>query len=85
MYIKEWCNQVEVESNEVGNQVEEKSNQVEHHNTELRHSDTRLRLSGTNLDTQLKELKNDFSIDDFVTNNFWATEACRNFIVMAYR
>ena len=37
------------------------------------------------LDTQLKELKNDFSIDDFVTNNFWATEACRNFIVMAYR
>ena len=29
-------------------------------------------------------MKNDFSIDDFVTNNFWATEACRNFIVMAY-
>ena len=23
----------------------------------------------------VKELKNDFSIDDFVTNNFWATEA----------
>ncbi|MCI6744166.1 MAG: hypothetical protein MR564_06430, partial [Paraprevotella sp.] len=32
----------------------------------------------------VKELKNDFSIDDFVTNNFWATEACGNFIVMAY-
>ena len=32
----------------------------------------------------IKELKNDFSIDDFVTNNFWATEACGNFIVMAY-
>lgn len=29
-------------------------------------------------------MKNDFSIDDFVTNNFWATEACGNFIVMAY-
>lgn len=28
--------------------------------------------------------KYDFSIDDFVTNNFWATEACRSFIVMAY-
>ena len=33
---------------------------------------------------RIKELKNDFSIDDFVTNNFWATEACGNFIVMAY-
>ncbi|NEM83850.1 transposase, partial [Escherichia coli] len=32
----------------------------------------------------IKELKHDFSIDDFVTNNFWATEACGNFIVMAY-
>ena len=35
-------------------------------------------------ENRIKELKNDFSIDDFVTNNFWATEACGNFIVMAY-
>ena len=58
MCIKEGCNQVEVESNEVGNQVEEKSNQVEHYNTELRYSDTdsdtRLRHSDTNLDTRLR-------------------------------
>ena len=32
----------------------------------------------------IKELKYDFSINDFVTDNFWATEACGNFIVMAY-
>ena len=31
-----------------------------------------------------KELKYDFSIDDFVSHNFWATEAYGNFIVMAY-
>ena len=35
-------------------------------------------------ENRIKELKNDISIDDFVTNNFWATEACGNFIVMAY-
>ena len=35
-------------------------------------------------ENRIKELKCDFSIDDFVTNNFWATEACGNFIVMAY-
>ena len=35
-------------------------------------------------ENRVKELKYDFSIDDFVTNNFWATEACGNFIVMAY-
>lgn len=35
-------------------------------------------------ENRIKELKNDFSIDDFVTNNFWATEACGNFIVTAY-
>ena len=35
-------------------------------------------------ENRIKELKNDFSIDDFITNNFWATEACGNFIVMAY-
>lgn len=32
----------------------------------------------------IKELKYDFSINDFVTDNFWATEACGDFIVMAY-
>jgi len=35
-------------------------------------------------ENRIKELKHDFSIDDFVTNNFRATEACGNFIVMAY-
>ena len=35
-------------------------------------------------ENRIKELKNDFSIDDFVSNNFWATEACGNFIIMAY-
>ena len=35
-------------------------------------------------ENRIKELKYDFSIDDFVTHNFWATEACGNFIVMAY-
>ena len=32
----------------------------------------------------IKELKADFSVDSVVTRNFWATEACGNFIVMAY-
>lgn len=35
-------------------------------------------------ENRIKELKYDFSIDNFVSNNFWATEACGNFIVMAY-
>lgn len=35
-------------------------------------------------ENRIKELKYDFSIDDFVSNNFWATEACGNFIIMAY-
>ena len=35
-------------------------------------------------ENRIKELKYDFSIDDFVMNNFWATEACGNFIVMAH-
>ena len=35
-------------------------------------------------ENRIKELKNDFSIDDFVTHNFWATEAYGCFIVMAY-
>ncbi|MCI7424041.1 MAG: hypothetical protein MSS89_02260 [Prevotella sp.] len=62
---REESNQVEGESNQVGNQVEEKSNQVEDSDTRLRHSgtdldtsendhDTRLRHSGTDLDTRLR-------------------------------
>ncbi len=35
-------------------------------------------------ENRIKELKNDFSIDDFITHNFWATEACGSFIVMEY-
>ena len=35
-------------------------------------------------ENRIKELKYDFSIDDFVLHNFRATEACGNFIVMAY-
>uniref|UniRef100_UPI0004E0F4A2 transposase n=1 Tax=Bacteroides sp. Ga6A2 TaxID=1410608 RepID=UPI0004E0F4A2 len=35
-------------------------------------------------ENRIKELKYDFSIDDFVSHNFWATEACGNFIIMAY-
>lgn len=35
-------------------------------------------------ENRIKELKYDFSLDKFVSNNFWATEACGNFIVMAY-
>ena len=35
-------------------------------------------------ENRIKELKYDFSLDNFVAHNFWATEACGNFIVMAY-
>ena len=35
-------------------------------------------------ENRIKELKYDFSPDDFVSHNFWATEACGNFIIMAY-
>lgn len=35
-------------------------------------------------ENRIKELKQGFSIDDFVSDNFWATEACGNFIIMAY-
>ena len=35
-------------------------------------------------ENRIKELKYDFSIDHFVSQNFWATEACSNFIVLAY-
>lgn len=35
-------------------------------------------------ENRIKKLKNDFSLDEFVSHNFWATEACGNFIVMAY-
>ena len=64
---REESNQVEGESNQVGNQVEEKSNQVQDSDTRLRHSgtdldtsendlDTRLRHSGTDLDTSENDL-----------------------------
>ena len=64
---REESNQVEGESNQVGNQVEEKSNQVQDSDTRLRHSgtdldtsendlDTRLRHSGTDLDTSGTDL-----------------------------
>ena len=47
-------NQVEGESNQVGNQVEEKSNQVQDSDTRLRHSGTDLDTSENDLDTQLR-------------------------------
>lgn len=34
-------------------------------------------------ENRIKELKADFSVDSFVTHNFWASEACGNFIVLA--
>ena len=35
-------------------------------------------------ENRIKELKYDFSVDHFVSHNFWATEACGNFIIFAY-
>lgn len=35
-------------------------------------------------ENRIKELKYDFSLDKFVSHSFWATEACGNFIIMAY-
>lgn len=35
-------------------------------------------------ENRIKELKADFSVDSFVTHNFWASETCGNFIVLAY-
>lgn len=35
-------------------------------------------------ENRIKEIKADFSTDKFVTDNFWATEACNSFIIMAY-
>jgi len=35
-------------------------------------------------ENRIKELKKDFSLYKFVSHNFWATETCGNFIVMAY-
>lgn len=35
-------------------------------------------------ENRIKELKKDFSLDEFVSHNFWATDACGNFIVLAY-
>ena len=63
----EESNQVEVESNQVGNQVEEKSNQVEDHNTGLRHSDTDHDTFAEDHDTQLRHSDTDH--DTFVEDN----------------
>jgi hypothetical protein len=41
-------------------------------------------VKGYNPKRRIKELKSDFSLEEFVSHNFWATEACRNFIIMAY-
>lgn len=35
-------------------------------------------------ENRIKELKYGFSIDNFVTDDFWPIEVCGNFIVMAY-
>lgn len=35
-------------------------------------------------ENRIKELKSDFAVDSFVTHNFWVTEACGNFIMLAY-
>jgi len=35
-------------------------------------------------ENRIKEIKYDFSADKFVSQNFWATEACDAFIIMAY-
>ena len=35
-------------------------------------------------ENRIKELKADFAVDSFVTHNFWASEACGSFIVLAY-
>lgn len=35
-------------------------------------------------ENRIKEMKYDFALDKFNSNNFWATEATMNFIVMAY-
>ena len=35
-------------------------------------------------ENRIKELKYDFSLDKYVSNNFWATEVCGNFIILAY-
>ena len=68
---REESNQVEGESNQVGNQVgnqvEEKSNQVEDHNTGLRHSDTDLDTDHDTFnedhDTQLRHSDTDLDTD----------------------
>ena len=36
------------------------------------------------LENRVEDFKYDFSIDDIVSNNFWVTEVCGNFIVMAH-
>ena len=35
-------------------------------------------------ENRIKEIKYDFAADKFVSHDFWATEACDSFIIMAY-
>ena len=35
-------------------------------------------------ENRIKEIKYDFSADKFSSQDFWATEACDSFIIMAY-
>ena len=35
-------------------------------------------------ENRIKEIKYDFSADKFASKDFWATEACDSFIIMAY-
>lgn len=35
-------------------------------------------------ENRIKEVKYDFSVDKYVSHDFWATEACNSFIILAY-
>ena len=61
---REESNQVEGESNQVGNQVEEKSNQVQDSDTRLRHSGTDLDTSENDLDTRLRHFGTDLDTSE---------------------
>ena len=61
---REESNQVEGESNQVGNQVEEESNQVQDSDTRLRHSGTDLDTSENDLDTRLRHFGTDLDTSE---------------------
>lgn len=44
----------------------------------------RLYRNRANAENRIKELKYDFGFDSFNMNNFWATEAALNFVMLAY-